>query len=176
MTCTQNGEIDSSPVPLIDINLLRPLIVGTILKRNSDSYSPVQTITLYNNANNAGFLTAELKDVKIDDKFLDFLKPIDIEGSIKETKLTEMYVTVPGMINKIYCDYIGVGKFSEDAIRTFLNHDRVKELSGKINAIIHEWKAPEPPSASCAIAGGRRRPKKSRRSRSSRKRRQTRSK
>jgi len=153
------------------IDVKRPLIIGTVLQKNEEDgkYYPLEKLIFTETVGSIGIIARfELKCVEIPEDKLNILKPIDSD------KYGAEIIVVTEKINTIY-KVIHTGKVTEETILTRLDFEHVKMLTGEINAIIHKWTVAKP-SASCTIAGGRRRPKKSRRSRSSRKRRQTRSK
>jgi len=171
MVTTPYKQVPSEP-NVVFLNF--PLIVGTVLKKNMEDgkYYTIQDLVLVNTIIPGAHVHIKLKRITIPDDKLDILRPID-----DDTSAPELYDIVPGMINKIYSNFdgINIGKNNEKDILEILDIEEVKAHTARINAIIRSWKEPAEPS-SCAIAGGRRRPKKSRRTRSTRKRRQTRSK
>ena len=135
-----------------------PLIVGTLLKR-VEGVKGVYMVALDLKLNESLIL----ESVTIPDKYMDSLRPIGSGLTLENT------ARVTSIINNII-EYYNVQdkKTQPEYLET---SEMVKSQTALINAIIHRWK-----ESTCAIAGGRRRPKKSRRTRSTRKRRQTRSK
>ena len=171
MTCrvlNADGEGRMFEDSLIDVK--RPLIIGTVLQKKEDgNYYPLEKLIFKETFNSIGIIERfELKYVEIPEDTLSILKPIDSE------KYGAEIFAVTEKINTIYKFIHTGGKVTNETILTRLDSEGVKKLNSEINAIIFKWEAAKP--SSCVIAGGRRRPKKSRRSRSSRKRRQTRSK
>ena len=131
-----------------------PLFIGTVLKKEGDRYGIVQD--LY-----GGPESTKLKSVAIDERNVAQLQPIDIVKHKEEIRVAEV------IINLMY-----TGLSTSDPRIFFATHSYLSGID-TLKAYINTWT--ETPSK-CAIAGGRRHPKKSRRSRSARKRRQTRSK
>ena len=135
-----------------------PLIVGTLLKRVK-GVEGVYMVALDLKLNESLIL----ESVTIPDKYMDSLRPIDYGLKLEDLERVTLY------INNIIGDYnVQDKKTQPEYLET---SEMVKRQTAAINGIIHRWK-----ESTCAVQGGRRRPKKSRRSRFARKRRQTRSK
>jgi hypothetical protein len=143
-----------------------PIPTGTVLqKRPTNEYKIVQTLRT---GDGSRIQLLSVKDLP--EEYLGNLKPINANTYVKEIG------TVGGLVGEIYGQIMQEGRTKDTEVTEDLNKEVVKDLVGKINAIIHKWDD-KPASGSCVVAGGRRRRhKKSRRTRSSRKRRQTRSK
>ena len=132
-----------------------PLFVGTVLKKEGDKYGIEQDL-LYGDT--------KLKSVTINDDDVKYLVPIDKAKHEDEINMAK------GIINLMYA-----GLSISDDKKAFIATPSFMEGIDTLGNYVDKWEI-KGKSNCCAIAGGRRRPKKSRRSRSSRKRRQTRSK
>lgn len=132
-----------------------PLFIGTVLKKEGDKYGIEQDL-LYGDT--------KLISVAINEDNVKNLVPIDKAKHEDEINMSKVIINLMYAGLSISDDkkaFIATSSFM-DGIYTLGNYVDKWAIKGKSNC--------------CAIAGGRRRPKKSRRSRSSRKRRQTRSK
>ena len=160
---TMRNMINESK-PYVDTPIHIPIITGTVLKKDvGNKYTFVQDLKA---GYDGGFKLTSVSDLP--EKYKEFLKIIDYDAHKSEMP------TIYGFMNDIYSGLLQDGTSKSEDIDTYLDTEKVKDLIGHINGVIYKWD--KLASGVCAIAGGRRRPKKSRRSRSSRKRRQTRSK
>jgi hypothetical protein len=141
----------------VTANRVLPLFVGTVLKKEGDRYGIVQD--LY-----GGDKPTKLKSVVIDEYNVKQLQSIDIDKHKEEIRVAGV------IINLMY-----TGLSTSDP-KTFFATPGFFEGIKSLETYVQTWGQEKPDGSKCAIAGGRRRPKKSRRSRSTRKRRQTRSK
>ena len=162
---TTMRNIGNESKPFVDIPVHIPIFTCTVLRKDVDNkYTFVQDLKV---GYGGGFKLTSVPDLSETDK--EFLKIINYD--VHKSEMPTIY----GFMKDIYSGLLQDGTTKSEDIAIYLNTEKVLDLIGHINATIYKWND-TPASASCTIAGGRRRPKKSRRSRSSRKRRQTRSK